>query len=344
MAQAIGSLNVADSRWGRTGLALVGLAASLGAQTPSTPPPPTQRIRVAVADLSGSALKMQSTTMPMAMGQSGQPTGSQTNTTIALPPPAEFARGLTEMLTSVLIKTGRVTVLERSAMQQLDAEQALTAAGKVTKESGAQQGALLGAHAIIAGDITGFAFSKSAVGGGLFIRGFSVSGEKVSAEVTIDLRLIDASTGEVIYSAKGTGKADQTVFGADMTKGDKTQGLDAQTNTPLGQASRTAIQDAVTALLVGMPKLRWSGRVIDVRNGVVYVNAAAVDGMRRGLELEVTEAQPPLVDPATGQTLGAPERHVATIVIDSVFEKYSTAKITSGDGIARGHVLRLKPN
>jgi curli biogenesis system outer membrane secretion channel CsgG len=315
------------------------------AQTPNSPPP-TQKLRVAVADLSGTALKMQSTTMPMGQPQPGygQP-ASQTNTTIALPPPAEFARGLTEMLTSVLIKTGRVTVLERSAMQQLDAEQALTAAGKVTKESGAQQGALLGAHAIITGDITGFTFNKSAVGGGLTIlRGFSVSGEKVSAEVTIDLRLIDASSGEVIYSAKGNGKADQTVFGADLTKGDKPQSLEAQVNAPLGQASRDAIQNAVTALLVGMPKLRWSGRVIDVRNGTVYVNAAAADGMRPGLELEVCEAQPLLVDPSTGQSLGAPERHVATIVIDSVFEKFSTAKISSGDGIARGHVLRFKPN
>jgi len=320
-------------------------ASSAAAQT-SNNAPPTQKIRVAVADLSGTALKMQSTTAPFGQPQpGGAPTGSQTNTTVALPPPAEFARGLTEMLTSVLIKTGRVTVLERSAMQQLDAEQALTAAGKVTKESGAQQGALLGAHAIITGDITGFSFNKSAVGGGLTIlRGFSVSGAKVSAEVTIDLRLIDASTGEVIYSAKGNGKADQSVFGADVTKGDKTQNLEAQVNAPLGQASREAIQNAVTALLVGMPKLRWSGRVIDVRNGVVFVNAAASDGMRPGLELEVCEAQPPLVDPATGQSLGAPERHVAMIVIDSVFEKYSTAKITSGDGIARGHVLRLKPN
>jgi len=320
---------------------LLGPGMSAGAQAPNSAPP-TQKLRVAVADLSGTALKMQSTTMQM--GQPGQPTGSQTNTTIALPPPAEFARGLTEVLTSVLIKTGRVTVLERSAIQQLDAEQALTAAGKVTKESGALQGALLGAHAIITGDITGFTFNKSAVGGGLTIlRGFSVSGEKVSAEVTIDLRLIDASTGEVIYSAKGNGKADQSVFGADLTKGDKAQSLEAQVNAPLGQASRTAVQDAVTALLVGMPKLRWSGRVIDVRNGTVYVNSAAADGMRPGLELEVCEAQPPLVDPSTGQSLGAPERHVGTIVIDSVFEKFSTAKITSGDGITRGHVLRLKP-
>lgn len=325
---------------------LLWIGTSAVAQTPSASGP-AQKLRVAVADLSGSALKMQSTTMPAGPpdGPMGQ-TGSKTTVTVALPAPAEFARGLTEMLTSVLVKTGRVTVLERTAMQQIEAEQALTAAGKATKESGPQQGGLLGAQALITGDITGFTFNKSSLGGSFtnVVPGLSVAGARVSAEVTLDLRLVDATTGEVISSAKGTGKADQTGVAADLTKAEKSYSADGQMTTPLGKASRSAIQNAVVALLLGMPKIRWSGRVIDVRNGVVYVNAAAADGMRPGLELEVYEAQPPLVDPSTGQTLGAPERYVGTIVIETVLEKFSTAKISSGDGIARGHVLRLKPN
>lgn len=308
---------------------------------------PTQRLRVAVADLSGSALKMQTSTVPIAPPQASaaapQGAGAQQTVTVALPAPAEFARGLTEMLTSVLVKTGRFTVLERAAMQQIDAEQQLAAAGKTTKETGAQQGALLGAQAIITGDITGFSYQKSSLGGALtnVVKGLSLSGARVSASVVIDLRLIDATTGAVIHSAKGEGKADQTGVAADLIKDEKSYSADAQMSTPLGQASRSAIQDAVIGLLTGMPKIRWSGRVIDVRAGVVYVNAAAADGMKPGLTLDVFEAQPPLVDPATGQTLGAPERHVGTIVIESVQEKFSTGRITAGDGIARGHILRL---
>jgi curli biogenesis system outer membrane secretion channel CsgG len=312
---------------------------------------PMQRLRVAVADLSGSALKMQSTTTmapsapPPAAGAAGVAgVASQTTMSVALPPPAEFARGLTEMLTSVLVKTGRFTVLERSAMANIDAEQALTAAGKVTKETGAQQGGLLGAQAIITGDITGFAYQKTGLGGALsnVVKGLTVSGARVTAEVDIDLRLIDATTGAVLHSAKGVGKADQTGVAADLTRAEKSYSADAQMSTPLGQASRAAIQDAVVGLLTGMPKMKWSGRVIDVRDGVVYVNAVEADGMRAGLELEVFEAQPPLVDPATGQSLGAPERHVGTIVIDAVQEKFSTAHIGSGQGVARGQIIRFK--
>ncbi len=108
-------------------IAVVGRAA-LVAQAPAVPTsPPTQRLRVAVADLSGSALKMQTSTVPIAApgAPAAAPPGSgtQQNVTVSLPAPAEFARGLTEMLTSVLVKTGRFTVLERAAMQQIDAEQ-----------------------------------------------------------------------------------------------------------------------------------------------------------------------------------------------------------------------------
>lgn len=316
---------------------LVFTAAPIDAQVPDAP---MQKLRVAVGDLSGSALKLQATTTGLGSPQGG----SKTTVTIAIPPPAEFARGLTEILTSVLVKSGRFTVLERVVIQQMEAERALTASGKVTKETGARQGQMLGAQALITGDITGFTFNKSNLGGALtnIVKGLSVGSERVSAEVTLDLRLIDATSGEIIYSAKGSGKASQTGVAADLVRDDKKYSADAQKSTPLGQASRSAIQNAVVALLVGMPKIRWSGRVVDVRDGIVYVNASEDDGMRPGLELDVFDIQPALVDPSTGQSLGAPERLVGTIVIQSVLEKFSTAKVVKGQGIARGQMLRFK--
>jgi len=318
-------------------IALIAMAGPVAAQQPAS-----QKLRVAVMDLSGSALKMQTSTsgfgMPGGMGGS-----VQTTTSVAIPAPAEFARGLTEMLSTVLVKSGRFSVLERAAQQQMDQEQALAAGGKTTKETGARTGAMLGAQALITGDITGFSYAKSSIGGKMtnVLKGLNVSSERVTAEVIIDLRLIDPSTSELIYSAKGTGKASQTGVAADLTKDDKAWSAGGTTATPLGMASRDALDEAVKALLAGMPKVAWTGRVIDVRDGVVYVNATAADGMKPGLELLVFEQQPELVDPETGKSLGAPERRVGTIVIDHVLEKFSTATISSGTGIARGFVLRL---
>jgi len=306
--------------------------------------PPSMKLRLAVMDLSGSALRMQTTTMAASGQPPYQQPGTQSTVSVAIPPPAEFARGLTEMLTTVLIETNRFIVLERAAMAQIDQEQALGQNNKTTKETAVQVGALLGAQALITGDITGFTFNKSSVGGSVtnVIKGLSAAAERVSAEVIIDLRLIDATTGAVLASAKGKGKASQVGAAADLLKGDKNVNSEASLTTPLGKASRQALGEGVRALLVGMPLVRWSARVVDVRDDVVYLGAAAADGMRPGLELEVYESGEALVDPATGESLGAPERLLGVIRIETVLERFSTASVVSGEGIGRGHLARLK--
>jgi curli biogenesis system outer membrane secretion channel CsgG len=272
-----------------------------------------------------------------------QQPGSQTTVTVAIPPPSEFARGLTEMLTTSLIRANRFIVLERAAIQQIEQEQAVGQT-KTTKETAAQVGAMLGAQALITGDISGFTFTKSSVGGAVtnLVKGLNVAAERVSAEVIIDLRLIDATSGQILFSSKGRGKASQVGVAADLMRGEKTYTGDGTMTTPLGQASRQALDQSVAALLAGMPALRWSARVVDVRNGVVYLGAAGADGMEPGLELEVYEMGEALVDPGTGQSLGAPERFVGIVRIETVLEKFSTAKLVSGESLARGQVVRVK--
>jgi curli biogenesis system outer membrane secretion channel CsgG len=330
---------------GRASVGVLLLPAALAAQAGQG-----QKLRVGVLDMSGSALKMQTAVSgmppqpPAMQGAPGVPGTVTTQTTIAIPPPAEFARGLTEMLGTVLLKTGRFTVLERAAMQQIEQEQALASGGKATKETAAKVGAMLGAQALITGDITGFTYNQSTMGGKAsgIVKGLNISSTKVTAEVIIDLRLVDPSTTELIYSAKGSGKASASGVAADFAKDDKSWSGASSVSTPLGQASRDALAEAVANLLKGMPKIAWTGRIIDVRDGVVYVNAAAADGMKKGLELQVFDAQPALVDPETGKALGAPEKLVGTIVIDSVLEKFSTGKVVKGDALARGNILRTK--
>jgi len=98
----------------------------------------------------------------------------------------------------------------------------------------------------------------------------------------------------------------------------------------------------VTAIIANSPKIKWSARVIDVRDGVVYVNAGSALGMAKGIALEVFDAQPALVDPETGRSLGAPEKLVGEVVIDAVEPQFSTAKVVSGTGFKRNQILRIK--
>jgi hypothetical protein len=64
--------------------------------------PETGKLRLAVMELNGSARRIQQT-----HGQMPQGGGVQATQTVSLPPPPEFARTLTEMLTTALLMTGR---------------------------------------------------------------------------------------------------------------------------------------------------------------------------------------------------------------------------------------------
>ena len=301
--------------------------------------PEAGKLRLAVMDLNGSALRIQQT-----QGQMPQGGGGQTTQTVSLPPPPEFARTLTEMLTTTLNTTGRFVVLERQQLQAVVAEQDLNAAGRVNKETGAAQGHIIGAQAMITGDITGYSYTQQALGGSSLnvIKGLKVGASRVSAVVVIDLRMVDAATGEVLTSAKGSGKASSSGVATDITKDDQQISATGAWSTPLGQASRAAITQAVEHLVAGMPEPRWSAKIVDVRDGVVYLNAGTGGGVSPGQVLQVYEVQPALIDPDTGKNLGAPDKLLGEIRIETVQTGFSTASIVTGSGFARNNVVRQK--
>jgi hypothetical protein len=160
--------------------------------------------------------------------------------------------------------------------------------------------------------------------------------------VSIDLRLIDAVTGEVIASIKGDGDAAQNGVTADLTRDEKKYDGSMSLSTPLGKASREAIQKAIAGIVANIPKMKWSARVIDFREGVVYVNAGTGYGIQPGMTLEIFDPQPALIDPQTGRNLGSPDRLIGEVVVDRVDTEYSTTKIVSGAQFKRNQVVRLK--
>lgn len=311
------------------------IASPLGAQGP------VHKARVGVLDFSESAFRMQTAQVPV-----GSPAGygQVTTTTVPITPPSEFARGMTELVTTALIETGRFVVLERSALEQVIGEQDLRGSTRVTAETSQGEGTLLGAQVLIAGDITGFTYERSTVGGRLtnVIKGLSASAERVSAEVVIDLRLIDAGTGQVLVSSGGRGQSSATGVGAELVKGDKDWSGGGVKQTPLGEASRDAIRLAIAELLASMPQLLWTGRVIEVRNGLVYVNAGADDGVSPGQQFDILAPDEPLIDPETGQNLGSPAERVGTVVIEQVEPRFSVGRVVEGVGGERNYLVRSR--
>ena len=90
---------------------------------------------------------------------------------------------------------------------------------------------------------------------------------------------------------------------------------------------------SVAGILANIPKMRWSARVIDFRDGVVYVNAGTGYGMQPGMALEIFEPQPPLIDPESGRNLGAPDKLIGEVAIDRVDAQYSDRAGREGRGL-----------
>jgi TolB-like protein len=263
-------------------------------------------------------------------------------TTIAIPPPEGFALGLTEMLTTALVEADRFVVVDRARIDQVLAEQDFGASGRVNEETAPALGRAIGAQVLVTGGITEYSYTSSALGGVVSVlEGANVAARKVSAVVGLDLRLLDAETGEVLFSQRGSGDASAKMVEADVSVGEQAFSTELAGSTPLGKASRQAIEEVVAALVDGLADLEWTGRIVDVRDGVIYVNAGFDAGIETGMEFDVYEQQPALIDPATGQSLGAPERCIGRIRIVQVEDRYAVAEPLDGTDFQRDALLRF---
>ena len=311
-------------------LLLLVMTGDVRAQEPNALASPP--LRIAVLDITGKAEELMVGYTP-----------TSTSRVVELPPPDGFARGLTQMLTTSLVATDRFVVLERLELDEVLEEQEFGASGRVNPETAAGIGGAIGAQVLVTGDITEFHYERSSAGGSVSVLGgLDMEVERFNAMVALDLRLIDAVTGEVLSAVREEGTASATGADLDVDVAGQSFGTAGSLSTPLGQASREAIEKIVTQLAHGLANHPWEGRIVDVRDGVIYVNAGYGDGIRTGMTFDVYREEEPLIDPATGRVLGAPEERLGSIRITTTEEAFATAEPIEGGDFARDDLLRYR--
>ena len=103
-------------------------------------------------------------------------------------------------LVTQLFGTGKFSLVERSQLDAVLAEQNLGQSGLVNPAQAAEIGRLLGVQLILTGSITKFSIDTK--GGGF--RGIGV--EYSEAETNLDIRLVDTNTAEIMFADDGEGK------------------------------------------------------------------------------------------------------------------------------------------
>jgi len=172
--------------------------------------------------------------------------------------------GLREMLVTALVNSSRFSVLERQALAAVMQEQELSASGAAQAGGGAQRGQIKTADLIISAAVTEFepqaSGGSAGIGGGggvgSGILGGLLGASMNKAHMALDLRIIDASTSEVLASTRVQGQASD-VGGAIMAGflggWGLGGGLSMYSNTPMEKAIRVCIIEAVRYIMQVVP-------------------------------------------------------------------------------------------
>jgi curli biogenesis system outer membrane secretion channel CsgG len=254
----------------------------------------------------------------------------------------KIGEGLAEMLTTELVKTGQFIVVERQGLADVVGEQALGQSGLVRGETAARPGQMLGAQIVVRGAVTEFEEQASGGGAGVQTEKLSIGGGVQNAHVALDLRLIDTSSGQVIASRNVSKTAPSAGGGLNASAGSVTFGGNLFFQTPLGKATRAAMQDAVqfivaTGAKAGPP----SFSIVKVEGAVAYINAGANANVRVGDVFQVYTRGDELVDPDTGLKLGSTDKLIGSIRVTEVQDQFSVTAIQNATGaMKRGDRVR----
>jgi len=257
---------------------------------------------------------------------------------------------LEAQLVSSFFNTNRYVLLERKAIDSVIQEQDFGDSGRVSKQSAAKIGQILGAQFLVQAAVTQYipdAANFGMGGGAIGKHGMGgIAFNRKRNEVAINIRIIDATTGEIITSVQKTGWAAAWGLGmGGMGASDSSVGggaLGGQSKTNIGKAMQSCMGKAVYEIVNKIKDKQWQGSVMSAKDGKIYVNAGENLGMRPGMSLRVLSKGEDLVDPETGLTLGAETKEIGKMSISDVKDKYSTGAVTEGcEGCKAGDIIEF---
>lgn len=253
---------------------------------------------------------------------------------------------VTEQAVTALVKTGRVTVLERTqigkviGLTRLETQSSLDE--YFDQETTVEAGRLLGSQAVLVGAITEFEPDVAGAGAGIDIAllgGLRYHEDK--AVIGMELRLVHQETGRVLRAATGRAEVHHREVGGGATYEGVSVGGGAWSRTPIGVATRRALDAALAELVAGLPAIPWEGKVVDVRGpDKVFIGAGRDLNLKPGDRFRIVHRGEPITGP-DGAVIGYDETDGGWIELVKVQPKMSIAKVLEGDPPKKGDLVRL---
>lgn len=242
----------------------------------------------------------------------------------------ELGSSATDIIVTEMQKTGQFILVEREKVQRIIDEQRFQASDMVEPATVAKVGRLLGVSAIVTGAVTQFGQREEGVDTIVYQRRSQI------AECTVDIRIVDVATGEILVADSGRGEAEQTVQGS-MGLG----GRASYDTTLAGEALRAAIFKFSKNVVDRMGTVPWTARVAAVDSGKIYIDAGKLTGLAIGSELEVMRPGKEIISPTTGKVIGETSNKVGRVkVVEYLGDDGAVAQSLEGDAAAKD-IVRL---
>lgn len=254
----------------------------------------------------------------------------------------ELGEGFRIMLETAIVKSGKMSVMERSSLNTVMSEQLLAEAELTT--SGGTVGGLTGVDYLIYGAITKFGAREEgfSMPGGQGVASLlddriagvlaGISSENATTEMSVDLKVTDVATGAIILADTVSGEVQQgrMISAGGITVGDASGDPYADVQRVL--AAKIAEAVVTTRIPFKVIKVQADGTLI-VNYGNAFLNP--------GDQLGIFDVGEQFVDPDTGEVLGSEETQVGLVQVTAAEPKFSRAAVISSSAPVReGSVLR----
>lgn len=228
---------------------------------------------------------------------------------------------VTDMFLQALANSESYLVFERPDIELLSKEAELSG----------QEVSIIGVDTLVIGSLT--QFGRATTGE----RGFLSSSKKQEATATVDLRLVDVTTGRVFASVTGSGSS-STEQARTMGFG-SAAGYDGSLNDQAIAAAVTAAVDKMTGLFLEKP---WTADVLAQEGDLIYISGGQSQGVDKGMVFAVETQGKKVKSQTTGTVITLPGKKIAELTVVGLFgddplEQGAVGEISEGS--LKGHDL-----
>jgi len=228
-----------------------------------------------------------------------------------------LANDLRQSVTDKLVKTGRFTVLDRSNDAAFEKENDFLASDNVSDQERARLGQSAGADFLLIINLTQANVATHVQETNIDLTGESTREVSHSTKAAVRYTLVEAATRAVKWSDSASFASSGNKIGAAM--------------------------EQFQAKMVGdITEIVNPAKVVAVQNGRVIINRG-MGSVSEGQVFDIYATGEALIDPDTGEELGAAEEKVASIRIGEIKAKVAYGTLVTGqlETVAKGSIARL---